>query len=99
MVKPLGVPLESLHSGFRTFEVSPTVMFEDPDGRARETRAQHQGGVIQLITQNETTLREFKKTQHSFTFSWVSFLTNKSQALLYPLHSGLCTTLKNFPSQ
>lgn len=61
MVKPLGVPLESLHSHFITFEVSPTVMFEDPDGRARQTRAQHQGGVIQLITQNETTLREFKK--------------------------------------
>lgn len=58
MVKPLGVPLESLHSDFITFEVSPTVMFEDPDGRARQTRAQHQGGVIQLITQNETTLRE-----------------------------------------
>lgn len=41
-------------------------MFEDPDGRARETRAQHQGGVIQLITQNETTLREFKKNTTKF---------------------------------
>lgn len=42
-------------------------MFEDPDGRARETRAQHQGGVIQLITQNETTLRELKNKKKKTT--------------------------------
>lgn len=40
---------------------APTVMFEDPDGRARQTGAQHQRRVVQLITQNETTLKQKKK--------------------------------------
>lgn len=31
-------------------------MFEDPDHRARQTSAQDEGRVIQLVTQDETTL-------------------------------------------
>lgn len=41
-------------------------MFEDPDGRARQTSSQHQGRMIQFITQNETTLQNHKKNFHTF---------------------------------
>lgn len=36
-------------------------MFEDPDRRAWQTGAQHQRRVVQLITQNETTLEKEQK--------------------------------------
>lgn len=32
-------------------------MFEDPDGGAGQASTQHQRRVIQLVTQNETTLK------------------------------------------
>lgn len=41
-------------------------MFEDPDGGAGQTGTQHQGRVVQLITQNETTLQKPQKEFSNF---------------------------------
>lgn len=37
--------------------VTLTIVFEDADGGPRQASAQHQGGVVQLITQNQTALQ------------------------------------------
>lgn len=82
MVKPPGVPLEPRPRGFLTFEEPPTVMLEDADGGAGQTRAQHQRGVIQLIAQYETPLRRIGKTQRRLM---LSALTQRSSATISSL--------------
>ena len=65
-------------------------MFEDADGRARQTGAQHQGRVIQLVTQNETTLQT---PERIFILSLDWFLTThvkrSSLRLQFTIHGYL----------
>lgn len=63
-------------------------MFEDADGRARQTSTQHQGRVIQLITQNETTLQNHKKKKRFHTFLRL-ISSYKSQMLLSTVELGV----------
>lgn len=54
-------------------------MFEDPDCRARQTSTEHQGRVIQLITQNEATLQHHKNSFHTF----LRLISNHKSQILF----------------
>lgn len=41
-------------------------MLEDPDGGAGQASAQHQRGVVQLVAQDEATLKQNTKVDFSF---------------------------------